>query len=280
MIHRKHIHPFGEIELHRRQGKFIQDLFQNAVDVFLFQLFTVHRHHGYIIFFTDLFRHLSGFFRVRFLTVYQHQKWLSGFFQCQDRLLFSPQIIASGKLTDTAVRSDHQSDGGVIPHDLIRADLRRLGKGNLLFRPGCFHHALRIFLHVSRRAVDHVAHTVNQPHRYFNIVVQSHLCRFIGNEFRLRCCDGLTARALRKFVLCPHSGMFILHIGKHHFIHKTLDERGLSGPHRPQYPYVDFPSRPLLYIPIQIVCIHCIVHKNLPPAIGVICICSRYTIMN
>ena len=29
------------------------------------------------------------------------------------------------------------------------------------------------------------------------------------------------------------------------------------GPH-----YVDFPSRPLLYIPIQIVCIHCIVHKN------------------
>ena len=27
-------------------------------------------------------------------------------------------------------------------------------------------------------------------------------------------------------------------------------------------PYVDFPPRPLLYIPIQIVCIHCIVHKN------------------
>ena len=262
MIHRKHIHPFREIKFHCCQRKFIQDFFQKAINIFLFQLLAVHRHHGHIVFLPDFLRYLSGLLGIRFLAVHQHKEGFSGLFQRQDCLLFRSQIIASGKFPDTAVRSDHKTDGGMIPHDFIRADLCRLGKRNLFLRPGSLHHALRIFFHVSRRTVDHISHTVDQPYRYFNIIIQSHLCRFVGNKLWLRSGNGLTSRALRQFILCPHSGMFILHIGQHHFIHKALDKCRLSGPHRSQYPYVDFPSRPLLYIPIQIVCIHCIVHKN------------------
>ena len=81
-------------------------------------------------------------------------------------------------------------DGGMIVHDLIRADLRRLGKGYLIVKPRGFYHPLRIFLHMSRRAVHHISHTVDQPYIHLHILIQHHMGGLLGNEFGLRGSNG------------------------------------------------------------------------------------------
>ena len=61
--YRQHFHPFRHIKFHNRNGELIQDFFQNLINIFLFQLFAVHRHGADLIFCLQLLYKLFSLLR-------------------------------------------------------------------------------------------------------------------------------------------------------------------------------------------------------------------------
>ena len=163
IICRKHIDPPGQIELHGGQRELIQDLLQNQVNIIPLQLLAIDRHSRNPVFFGQFCRHLFCLVRVRFLTVYKHQKWFAKSLQGIDRPLLRFEIVGSGDLGKAGIRRDYNSDGGMVCHYLIRADLRRFGKWYLLLKPRSLYKPLRVLLHIS--------HTVHEPDRHGKITV-------------------------------------------------------------------------------------------------------------
>ena len=144
----------------------------------------------------------------------------------------------------------------MVADHLLGADLRRLGKGDLVVEPGRFHHPLSVVLDMPGSALHEKAHTVNEPYFYLDVLPQADDSRLFRNELRLRRHDRAARRTLGQFIPGLQPGPLILHPRQHQKIHKPLDERGFSGAHRPHDPYVNLSLCPGLYIFIHIVMFH------------------------
>ena len=139
------------------------------MDIILLQLFTVDRDCRYPILFANLRRRPLCVLGIGLLTVYQHQEGFPQLLQGQNGLFLRLQIITSGNFSKASVCSHHQTYGGMVVHDLIRSQLRRLCKGDLIVKPWCFHHPFHIFFHVARCSLHHIAHAVDEAHGHGNI---------------------------------------------------------------------------------------------------------------
>jgi hypothetical protein len=162
----------------------------------------------------------------------------------------------------------------MVTDHLSGTNLRRHGKGNAFFKPGCLHQAFLLILHVSAGPFGHKSHTVHQPHLHRGIFSQINAGRFLGNKFGLRGHDGLSCRALWQFIPGPVLLMLIGDTGQYHLLHKPFDKCGLSGPHRPYHSQINFASGPCLNIPVYAV----LLHMDTPPANNRLCFLLLLTI--
>ncbi len=155
-------------------------------------------------------------------------------------------------------------------------DFRGLGERDFIVKPRGFHHPLRPFLHMPGCPVHHKTHAVNEPDADFQILVQPDFGSLLGDKFRLRRHNGLALCRLGQLVGRPFPGVGILHFWQHHHVHKPLDERGFTGPHRPHHPNIDIPIRPCTDIFVNIICTSINVFHKKTSCSTVISICRKF----
>ena len=129
-------------------------------------------------------------------------------------------------------------------HDLARAQLGRLGHGQLLVRPRRGDHARHAVLRCADRAVDHVADRVDQANRKRRRAVRRDLDGLLGDEFRLGGHDRLARAALRQLVAGALALIKILDVRDDQLLHQALDKGRFARSHRPDHPDVNIAARP------------------------------------
>ena len=144
----------------------------------------------------------------------------------------------------------------MLPNDLLRPDLCRFCKWNLIAVPWCLYHPLRTILHMPADTLNQIPHTVNQLHICRHILIQLNRCRFPRNKLRLRCHDRFSLCRLRQFINHPLFACRLLHAGQHHQIHKTLDKRRFSGSDRSHNPKINITTGSCCDILINIFICH------------------------
>ena len=195
MIHRKHFHPFRNEKPYLTHWKFIENFFQNAGDIFFFQLFAISRHSGDLILFLNVSGNCQRFFFIGHLGVHNDKKWLALFFQLRNRPFLCLQEIFSGNLSKASVCSDDKAYGRVLFDHLSRPHLCRLMKWDSLFKPGCFYHPFLSAFDVSCRILYQKSHTVDQAYLYLLVIAQNYRNRFLWNKLRFHRGDHFTGTA-------------------------------------------------------------------------------------
>ena len=111
-----------------------------------------------------------------------------------------------------------------------------LSKCHLLITPRSSDHSgLALFL-MSHGAGNQISHAVHHSHLEAYIVGKCQCNCLCRHKFRLCCRYGFAASALRQLVKHPLPDIEIIHIRKHHKIHKSFDESRLAcsdGAHHP-----------------------------------------------
>ena len=161
-------------------------------------------------------------------------------FQLLDGFLLRRYVVFPFQFPEAAVRGHHNPYRGMVVDNLFGSDFRRLGKGDLIVKPGRFHQTLFLILHVPGSAVHHKAHTVHQTHLDIHIAAQGDLGRLLGYEFGFRSSYGFSSRTLGKFILCAYFFRFVGNVWQYHQIHKAFDEGRFPGSHGSYHADVDF----------------------------------------
>ena len=112
----------------------------------------------------------------------------------------------------------------MIPDHLLCAELRRLGKWDLLFKPWCFHHALFSVFHMTAGTIDHISHTVDHPHFNIQIICDANMCCILRNKLRFRCHYNFSGCGLRQFIRQTFFFMVIRQMRQYHKFHETFNK--------------------------------------------------------
>ena len=160
----QHFHPLRQEEIYPLNRKFIENALQYMINVVLPELFTVYRQHSYPIFCRQFLGKLLALRAIRLLCIEKNDKRFADFLQRTDSFLLCRHITFSGQFGNRTVRSNDNPDIGMFTYYLLRANFRRLRKGNLVIKPGRLHHPLRTLFHMPACTLHHESHTVNEAH--------------------------------------------------------------------------------------------------------------------
>ena len=229
---REGLDPRGQEQIQLLQRKLIQQPAQNFLNLPVRQLQTIHRHAPHTVLLLDLGRERRRPRAARLRGVQHHDEGLADLLQLADDALLGLLIVRARDLRDAPVRRHDDADGRVVGDDLARADLRRLGHGDLVVEPRRHDHARREILKLPHRAGHHIAHAVDQPHGKRRAAVQTDLDGLFGDELRLGGHDGAARAALRQLILRAVAAVGIFDMRDDLRLHETLDKRGFSCPNR------------------------------------------------
>jgi len=245
MLRRKRRDPSRQEEAKLRYRELIQQLREDSEDL-------LHRHRQAVD--TDrmdavllrklLTERLRGL-PVRLLRVHQHEERLPCCLHVSDGPLLRLHIILTRNVRDRSVGRQDDPDAAVLLHDLLCAKLCCLRHGDWLLEPRRRHHARRAVLLRAHRAIHHVPDRVNEPHRKPALAVRTDLHGLLRHKFRLRGHDGLSRAALRQLILRTLAPVDIFNIRQHQLLHKPLDKRGFSRPHRTHHADINAAVRAL-----------------------------------
>ena len=141
----------------------------------------------------------------------------------------------------------------MVENDLFRAELRRALEGHRLVGPWSVDHTRAVLLGIAARAVDHIAHAVNQPHPHMRIVAQIYLDSLVRDELRLGGHNRPARRRLRKLISGAHRLMLISDIGDYEVIHKSFDERRLARADGTDYADINITVCPLGDVAVNVI---------------------------
>ena len=143
MIAGQRIHPGRQEKVQLLQRELIQQVADQRGDVLLCQRQAVYRHAPHTVGFLDLGRNRGGALALRLRRVQQHDKRLADGLQFPDDALLGWLVVLPRDVCHRTIGGDDHPYGGVIGDDLPRADLRGLGHGDLVVKPGRHHHTGR-----------------------------------------------------------------------------------------------------------------------------------------
>ncbi len=133
-------------------------------------------------------------------------------------------IVGTLNITDGAVRSHYNPDGGMIYNDLPGPYFGRLFEGYLIVKPGSSYHTRLFILFVTQCPFNCIPHTVNQTSLKAQALLRGYFDGFVGDEFGFGGCDGFPSTTLGKFIYSPFPIIYVLDIGDDHELHETLDK--------------------------------------------------------
>ena len=173
--------------------------------------------------------------------VEHHQEGLSQLLELGDHPLLRLQIVLPGDVGNGTVCGDHDTDGGMLRNDLACADLRGLGHGDLIVKPGGGYHAGAVVLQGAHRAGNHIAYAVDEADGEGRPVVHGDLNGLLRDEFGLGGHDGAPGAALGQLIPGPLPAVHVVDIGDDHGLHEAFDKGRFSRPHRPHDADIDIP---------------------------------------
>ena len=239
VIRLQHGDPFGHGEGDLLHLEFIEDALQNLADGGPIQIQAADRNHRMAVFLLHLLGQLIHIRLMGIHTVEQNHKGFVDFIQLSNNLSLRRPVFFPGNVADGAVGGNDQPDGGMLPDHLAGAGLGRLIKGDLLLKPGAFHHAGLFVLLVAHGSFYHIAHTVDEPGLEAAAALQLDGNSGLRNEFRLGGHDGAPRGGLGQFVPRPVLHRRAGELRQHQLLHEFFDEGTFAGTHRPHHTNVN-----------------------------------------
>ena len=179
------VQPPGEIYLQGRHGEGIEKRAEHLRDALRIQSQAVHDQRLHAILLVDIFFCRGCRLPRRVPGIYDDEKGFSRFFHIRNGLPFGIDIVLPGDVGDGPIRGHHQADAAVFLHNLFGPQLRRLGHGNLVVKPGsCDHSGVSLFF-CPYGPLHHVSHGVNEPHPEIRHAVGGDFHRLFRDEFGL-----------------------------------------------------------------------------------------------
>ena len=194
MVRRKYFNPFWYIKLHFPYRKFIENHFQNPVNILFAKLIAIDSQNRNLVFFLNFRCCFHRIFFVGHLRIYKNQKRFSLFLKLLDSQLLRFQKILSWNFSKGTVRCNHKSNGRMLLNYFFRTNLCCLMKGNGFLKPGRLYHSLTPVFYVPCSIFYQKSHTVNQSdiHLLFS---QQYRYRIFRNKFRLHCSNQFSRSA-------------------------------------------------------------------------------------
>ena len=124
-----------------------------------------------------------------------------------------------------------------------RAQLRRLRHRDRMVGPRRCDHAGTVAVELSRRAGDHVAHAVDEPHGAARALIERDVHGLLGHELRLGGHHRAAAAALRQLILGALAAVDIVDVRDDLRFHEALDEGRFAGAHRADDTDIDVARR-------------------------------------
>ena len=183
------IQPIRQIESDRLDWELLKHAPHYAAHVVFIKCLAVHAQTADAEFLLKLCRRTDGRVRLRLRAVHKHDEGLIYPLQLLDNALLRLKIFFSFYPADAPVGRDDDADGGVLRDDAACALLGSGGHTDLLLEPRRCDKALDAVFKLSRRALDHVPHAVNQPHGQL-AAVQRQAHGLLRYEFGFRRHDG------------------------------------------------------------------------------------------
>ena len=256
MVEGEHIHPGGEKQLQLLHGELVEHPAQDGLHRLLVQGQAVHRQAGDLVLLGNVRLDGLGPVAVGLGGVEQHHKGLAHGFEFLNDPLLRLQVVLPRDVGDGSIGGHHNANGGVVSDNLLGAQLRRLGHGNLVVHPGGGHHPGLVSVHLPHGSGHHVAHAVNEPHGEGAAVLHGQAHRILRDEFGLGGHHHAAGPALGQLIPGPVPQVGVLDFRQHHSLHKALDEGGFSRANRTNHPNVNIALGALGDILIQFVVIH------------------------
>ena len=264
VAHRQGVHPGGQEEPQFPEGELIENGLDDVRDGLLRQLQAVHRQALDAKAAGDVPADAGCPAAPGVRGVEQHHEGLAQLLELGNDPLLRFQVVLPGDVGDGAVRGDDHAHGGVLLDHLPGADLGGLRHRDFVVHPGGHDHSGLPVLKLSHGPLDHVAHTVDQPHRKGGSALQREVHSLLGDKFGLGGHDGPAAAGLGQLVNGPLPAVDVVDVGDDASLHEALDKGGLPCSDRPQHPYKQGPAGACGNVLIEIrIC-----HSYLPCAAG------------
>ena len=245
--------PARHTNPHILDREFKQRRLNDARDIVAVELKAVRRDCRHAVFSLDFRLDRLCLGRGGISRVHDHDKGLVYARQLLNHTPLRVNIGAAIQVGDAAVAGHYEPDIGMVENDLFRAELRRALEGHRLVGPGGVDHTRAVLLGITARAVDHVAHAVNQPHPHMRIVAQIYLDSLVRDELRLGGHNRPARRRLRKLISGAHRLMLISDIGDYEVIHKSFDERRLARADGTDYADINITVCPLGDVAVNVI---------------------------
>ena len=246
LLHRmgplQRIQPPGQMHMDLMEGELIQQCLHQFPDPFPIQALAVADMGFNAMLLPDPVLYSLGLRRFWLPGIDDDQKGLAGGAHILNGPPLRDQVVPCRDLRDAAVGGHHQPQGAMLLHDLLGAQLCRLGHGDLVVEPGGGDHPGHPLIVGTHCSLHHIAHRVNKPHLHPADAVGRDLRRLLGNKFRLRGHNDPAGTALGQFIPGPLLLIRVFNARDHQLLHDPFDQGGFSGAYRSHHADVDIPA--------------------------------------
>ena len=140
----------------------------------------------------------------------------------------------------------------MVVDDLLRSNLCRLCKRDIIVKPRCLHKPFLAVLLVSLCALHHVTDTVNHTAFEMYPILEQHFNGFLRNKLWFCRHHGFSGSRLWQLIHGTLPIIIIRNRRKHHQLHKSLDKGRFSCPHRTDHTDIDLAIGSCFYILINV----------------------------